>query len=54
MTLIRRPNPAHFENGLLKLSIPKAEEAEPRQIRIKPVQAGAESPTEQAMSGPGA
>jgi HSP20 family protein len=28
---------ATFENGLLRLSIPKAEEAKPRQIQIKPV-----------------
>jgi HSP20 family protein len=27
---------ASFENGLLRLSIPKAEEAKPRQIQIKP------------------
>jgi HSP20 family protein len=27
---------ASFENGLLRLSIPKAEEAKPRQIRISP------------------
>ncbi len=29
---------ASFDNGLLKLSIPKAEEAKPHQIRIKPGQ----------------
>ena len=27
---------ASFENGLLRLSFPKAEEAKPRQIQIKP------------------
>jgi HSP20 family protein len=27
---------ATFENGLLRLSIPKAEEAKPRQIQIRP------------------
>ena len=27
---------ASFENGMLRLSIPKAEQAKPRQIRISP------------------
>jgi HSP20 family protein len=31
---------ATFENGLLKLSFPKAEEAKPRQIEIKPMTEG--------------
>jgi len=31
---------ASFENGLLRLSIPKAEEAKPRQIRINPTTDG--------------
>src|SRR5687768_10963781 len=31
---------ASFENGLLRLSIPKAEETRPRQIQIKPTTAG--------------
>jgi HSP20 family protein len=31
---------ASFENGLLRLSIPKAEEAKPRQIQIKPTTDG--------------
>ena len=31
---------AMFENGLLRLSIPKAEEAKPRQIQIKPTTEG--------------
>jgi HSP20 family protein len=31
---------ATFENGMLRLSIPKAEEAKPRQIRISPVSEG--------------
>ena len=31
---------ANFENGLLRLSIPKAEEARPRQIQIKPTTEG--------------
>ena len=32
---------ASFENGMLRLSIPKAEEAKPRQIQIKPSTSGA-------------
>ena len=32
---------ASFENGLLRLSIPKAEEAKPRQIKISPMTEGA-------------
>lgn len=31
---------ASFENGMLRLSIPKAEEAKPRQIQIKPTTEG--------------
>jgi HSP20 family protein len=31
---------ASFENGMLRLSIPKAEEAKPRQIRINPTGSG--------------
>jgi HSP20 family protein len=31
---------ASFDNGLLRLSIPKAEEAKPRQIRISPTSDG--------------
>jgi HSP20 family protein len=31
---------ASFENGLLRLSFPKAEEAKPRQIQIKPTSEG--------------
>lgn len=31
---------ASFDNGMLRLSIPKAEEAKPRQIQIKPTAAG--------------
>ena len=46
---------ATFENGLLRLSFPKAEEAKPRQIQIKPateghavqVEAGTDQPTNQ-------
>ncbi len=46
---------ATFENGLLRLSFPKAEEAKPRQIQIKPategravqVQAGPDQPADQ-------
>jgi HSP20 family protein len=34
---------ATFENGLLRLSVPKAEEVKPRQIRIKPAGDGARS-----------
>jgi HSP20 family protein len=36
---------ATFENGLLRLSIPKAEEAKPRQIRISPVTEGSAEPS---------
>ena len=32
---------ATFENGMLRLAIPKAEQAKPRQIRITPVSDGA-------------
>ena len=31
---------ATFENGVLRLRVPKAEQVKPRQIRIKPVTAG--------------
>ena len=39
---------ASFDNGLLRLSIPKAEEAKPRQIKISPTtELGAETEAEQ-------
>jgi HSP20 family protein len=41
---------ATFENGLLHLSIPKAEEAKPRQIQIKATSSGA-STTPQVVEG---
>lgn len=40
---------AKFENGLLRLSIPKAEESRPRQIRITPTSNGQQT----AASGDG-
>jgi HSP20 family protein len=40
---------ARFENGMLTLTIPKAEEAKPRQIRIAPTTDG--SSDEQAAAG---
>jgi HSP20 family protein len=39
---------AHFENGLLTLEIPKAEEAKPRQIRITTSDASASKPVQPA------
>ena len=48
---------ANFENGLLRLSFPKAEEAKPRQIQIKPTtttEGKATSVTGQPQSGAGA
>jgi HSP20 family protein len=42
---------ASFENGLLRLSFPKAEEAKPRQIQIKPTTGGRAAPVvEQSAS----
>jgi len=47
---------AHFENGMLELRIPKAEQVKPRQIRITPTtngQASTDSSTESgATTGP--
>jgi HSP20 family protein len=44
---------ATFENGLLRLTFPKAEEAKPRQIQIKPTSEGHATQVEaQAASGP--
>ena len=37
---------ATFENGLLRLRIPKAEQVKPRQIQIRPVTAGVAEPAE--------
>jgi HSP20 family protein len=37
---------ATFENGVLKLRIPKAEQVKPRQIQIRPVTAGQATPVE--------
>ena len=43
---------ATFENGVLKLRIPKAEQVKPRQIRIQPVSAGdATAVTDGAATG---
>jgi HSP20 family protein len=42
---------ATFENGLLRLSIPKAEEAKPRQIRISPVSEGSAEPSSEPAAG---
>lgn len=42
---------ARFENGLLTLSIPKAEEAKPRQIKIAPLTDQAPVATEPAADG---
>lgn len=42
---------ATFENGMLRLSIPKAEEARPRQIHIKPT---SEKPTSEVKPTSGA
>jgi hypothetical protein len=44
---------ATFENGLLKLSFPKAEEAKPRQIEIKPVTEGQMAQVEGSTDHPG-
>jgi HSP20 family protein len=46
---------ASFDNGMLTLRIPKAEEARPRQIRISgsAEQAGAESPPQPSGQGEG-
>ncbi len=40
---------ATFENGILRLRVPKAEQVKPRQIRIQPV-----TPGEASQVGPGA
>jgi HSP20 family protein len=42
---------ATFENGLLHLSIPKAEEAKPRQIQIKTAGATSEAARPQVVEG---
>jgi HSP20 family protein len=41
---------ANFENGMLHLSIPKAEEAKPRQIQIKATSSGPQT-TAQVVEG---
>lgn len=45
---------ATFEHGVLKLRIPKAEQARPRQIRISPVTEGSSSGGNDQGSGTGA
>lgn len=42
---------ATFENGMLHLSIPKAEDAKPRQIRIKATEATLEAPPPEVIEG---
>jgi HSP20 family protein len=42
---------ATFENGLLKLRIPKAEQLKPRQIKIAPVSEGAKATNGKLQSG---
>jgi HSP20 family protein len=42
---------ASFENGMLRLSIPKAEEAKPRQIRVATASSGAKSVGPGSASG---
>jgi HSP20 family protein len=41
---------AKFDNGLLQLSIPKAEEAKPRQIKISPLTEGQAAQVEAGVS----
>jgi len=44
---------AHFQNGMLELRIPKAEQVKPRQIRITPTVDGQSSKVnESASNGP--
>lgn len=43
---------ANFENGLLRLSIPKAEESRPRQIRITPTNDGNRQTTASGEGSP--
>jgi HSP20 family protein len=45
---------ATFENGVLRLRIPKAEQVKPRQIKISPVMEGAAKVTDGQGSGSGA
>jgi HSP20 family protein len=42
---------ATFENGMLRLSIPKAEEAKPRQIQVKTTGSAPQGPQAQVIEG---